>query len=40
MIVFDLAQVATALDATGKSEEHARTIRQSQLNLLRLWAEQ
>ncbi len=39
-IVFDLAQVATALDASGQSDEHARTIRQSQFNLLRLWAEQ
>jgi PKHD-type hydroxylase len=39
-LVFDLAQVATALDASGKSDEHARTIRQSQFNLLRMWAEQ
>lgn len=39
-IVFDLAQVATALDASGKNDEQARTIRQSQFNLLRLWAEQ
>jgi PKHD-type hydroxylase len=39
-IVFDLAQVATALDAAGGNDEHARTIRQSQFNLMRLWAEQ
>jgi PKHD-type hydroxylase len=39
-IVFDLAQVATALDAAGSHDEHARTVRQSQFNLLRLWAEQ
>ena len=39
-IVFDLAQVATSLDAPGDKEEHARTIRQSQFNLLRMWAEQ
>jgi PKHD-type hydroxylase len=39
-IVFDLARVATALDAAGGSAEHARTIRQSQFNLLRMWAEQ
>lgn len=38
-IVFDLAQVATSLDAAG-NDEHSRTIRQSQFNLLRLWAEQ
>jgi PKHD-type hydroxylase len=39
-LVFDLAQVATALDAAGTNDEHARTIRQAQFNLLRLWAEQ
>lgn len=39
-IVFDLAQVATSLDATGQSDEQARIIRKSQFNLLRLWAEQ
>lgn len=39
-IVFDLAQVATALDSSGANDEHARTLRQSQFNLLRLWAEQ
>jgi len=39
-IVFDLAQVATALDATGTNDEHARCLRQSQFNLLRMWAEQ
>jgi PKHD-type hydroxylase len=39
-IVFDLAQVATALDAAGNTDAHARTLRQSQFNLLRLWAEQ
>lgn len=38
-IVFDLAQVATALDAAGTSP-HVRTLRQTQFNLLRLWAEQ
>lgn len=38
-IVFDLAQTATALDAAG-SDEHSRTVRQSQFNLLRMWAEQ
>lgn len=39
-IVFDLAQVATSLDASGKHDEEALTIRKSQFNLLRLWAEQ
>jgi PKHD-type hydroxylase len=39
-IVFDVAQVATALDAAGSNDEHARLLRQSQFNLLRLWAEQ
>jgi PKHD-type hydroxylase len=39
-IVFDLAQVATALDAAVSGEEQARAIRQSQFNLLRMWAEQ
>jgi len=39
-IVFDVAQVATSLDAAGTHEEQARTLRQSQFNLLRLWAEQ
>jgi PKHD-type hydroxylase len=39
-IVFDLAQVATALDATGTSDEHVQSLRQSQFNLLRMWAEQ
>jgi PKHD-type hydroxylase len=38
-IVFDLAQVATQLDAAGASEEHVRALRQAQFNLLRLWAE-
>jgi PKHD-type hydroxylase len=39
-IVFDLAQVATALDARGQGDEEARLLRQSQFNLLRMWAEQ
>jgi PKHD-type hydroxylase len=39
-IVFDLAQVATALDAAGGNDRYARSVRQSQFNLLRLWAEQ
>jgi PKHD-type hydroxylase len=39
-IVFDLAQVATTLDASGHHDQEALTIRKSQFNLLRLWAEQ
>lgn len=38
-IVFDLAQVATELDAANQ-EAQARVVRQSQFNLLRMWAEQ
>ncbi|RYZ03066.1 MAG: Fe2+-dependent dioxygenase [Myxococcales bacterium] len=39
-LLFDLAQVATSLDASGSSAEEARTVRKSQFNLLRMWAEQ
>jgi PKHD-type hydroxylase len=39
-IVFDLAQAATELDASRAHDEQARIIRQSQFNLLRMWAEQ
>lgn len=39
-IVFDLAQVATELDASGGQDSQVRRVRQSQFNLLRLWAEQ
>jgi PKHD-type hydroxylase len=39
-ILFDVAQVATALEASGSHEAHVRSLRQSQYNLLRLWAEQ
>lgn len=38
-ILFDLAQVATELDAASAHDDHALRIRQSQFNLLRLWAE-
>lgn len=38
-VVFDLAQVATALDAAGGQEEQAQSVRKSQFSLLRFWAE-
>lgn len=39
-ILFDLAQAASSLDASGGQDDSARIIRQSQFNLLRMWAEQ
>jgi len=38
-VVFDLAQVATALEASGGHAAEVLTVRQSQFRLLRFWAE-
>ncbi len=38
-LVFDLAQLATDLEASGAASEHVLRLRSSQFNLLRLWAE-
>jgi len=39
-IIFDLAQVATSLDAQAADDTNTRVLRQTQFNLLRMWAEQ